>query len=98
MELVARKADLVRELQFFQQIVERNNPVPRRATRLREGRGNEVTLLAPRLEVALRSRCEAAVNKPGSVTMPAQKLYEVVRAPPHGDLNLPTHKDGPGPQ
>jgi hypothetical protein len=28
MELVARKADLVRELQFFQQIVERKNTIP----------------------------------------------------------------------
>ncbi len=65
MELVARKADLVRELQFFQQIVERKNTIPILANVLLEGSGNEVTLLATDLEVALRSRCEAAVNKPG---------------------------------
>ena len=82
MELVARKADLVRELQFFQQIVERKNTIPILANVLLEGSGNECTLLATDLEVALRSRCEAAVNKPGSVTLPAKKLYEVVRALP----------------
>ncbi len=94
MELVARKADLVRELQFFQQIVERKNTIPILANVLMEGTGNEVTLLATDLEVALRSRCEAAVNKPGSVTLPAKKLYEVVRALPDGDVNIETDKGG----
>ena len=94
MELVARKADLVRELQFFQQIVERKNTIPILANVLLEGTGNEVTLLATDLEVALRSRCEAAVNKPGSVTLPAKKLYEVVRALPDGDVNIETDKGG----
>jgi DNA polymerase-3 subunit beta len=94
MELVARKADLVRELQFFQQIVERKNTIPILANVLIESTGNEVTLLATDLEVALRSRCEAAVNKPGSVTLPAKKLYEVVRALPDGDVNIETDKGG----
>src|SRR6185295_5900000 len=94
MELVARKADLVRELQFFQQIVERKNTIPILANALLEGTGNEVTLLATDLEVALRSLCEAAVGKPGSVTLPAKKLYEVVRALPDGDVNIETDKGG----
>jgi DNA polymerase-3 subunit beta len=94
MELVARKADLVRELQFFQQIVERKNTIPILANVLLEGSGNECTLLATDLEVALRSRCEAAVNKPGSVTLAAKKLYEIVRALPDGDVNIETDKGG----
>ncbi len=94
MELVARKADLVRDLQFFQQIVERKNTIPILANVLIEGSGNEVTLLATDLEVALRSKCEAAVNKPGSITLPAKKLYEVVRALPDGDVNIETDKGG----
>jgi DNA polymerase-3 subunit beta len=94
MELVARKADLVRELQFFQQIVERKNTIPILANVLLEASGNECTLLATDLEVALRSKCEAAVSKPGSVTLPAKKLYEVVRALPEGDVTISTDKGG----
>jgi len=94
MELVARKADLVRELQFFQQIVERKNTIPILANVLIEASGNELTLLATDLEVALRSRCEAAVDNPGSVTLPAKKLYEVVRALPDGDVKLESEKGG----
>jgi DNA polymerase-3 subunit beta len=96
MELVARKADLVRELQFFQQIVERKNTIPILANVLIESTGNEVTLLATDLEVALRSRCEAAVDQPGAVTLPAKKLYEVVRALPEADVKLQTEKGGAG--
>src|SRR5918998_508437 len=96
MELVARKADLVRELQFFQQIVERKNMIPILANVLIESNGNELTLLATDLEVALRSRCEAAVDKAGAVTLPAKKLYEVVRALPEADVRLETEKGGTG--
>ncbi len=94
MELVARKADLVRELQFFQQIVERKNTIPILANVLIEATGNEITLLATDLEVTLRSRAEAAITRHGAVTLPAKKLYEVVRALPDGDVNIETEKGG----
>ena len=96
MELVARKADLVRELQFFQQIVERKNTIPILANVLLESTGNDLTLLATDLEVALRSRCEAAVERAGAVTLPAKKLYEVVRALPESDVRLEIEKGGAG--
>lgn len=94
MELVARKADLVRELQFFQQIVERKNTIPILANVLLETDGNSVKLLATDIEVTLSSRCEAAVDKPGAITLPAKKLYEIVRALPDGDVKLQSSKDG----
>lgn len=98
MELVARKADLVRELQFFQQIVERKNTIPILANVLIEATGHEITLLATDLEVTLRSRAEAAVSRHGAVTLPAKKLYEVVRALPDGDVTIETEKAGSGVQ
>jgi DNA polymerase III subunit beta len=96
MELVARKADLLRELQFFQQIVERKNTIPILANVLLESTGSELTLLATDLEVALRSRCEAAVDQAGAVTLPAKKLYEVVRALPEADVRFETEQNGTG--
>ncbi len=94
MELVARKADLVRELQFFQQIVERKNTIPILANVLIETDGNSIRLLATDIEVTLTSSCEAAVDKPGAVTLPAKKLYEIVRSLPDGDVKLVSTKDG----
>lgn len=94
MELVARKTDLVRELQFFQQIVERKNTIPILANVLIDTDGNSIRLLATDIEVTLTSSCEAAVDKPGAVTLPAKKLYEIVRSLPDGDVKLASSKDG----
>ena len=63
MELVVRKADLLRELQLFQGIVERKNTIPILANVLIEADGDQVKLLATDLEVGLRSRCQASVSK-----------------------------------
>ena len=88
MELVVRKNDLLRELQLFQGIVERKNTIPILANVLIEARGDEVQLLATDLEVGLRSRCEASVSKAGALTLPAKKLYEIVKALPDTDVRI----------
>jgi len=94
MELVVRKNDLLRELQLFQGIVERKNTIPILANVLIEANGNEVRLLATDLEVALRSRCQASVGKSGSLTLPAKKLYEIVKALPETDVRIEEDKNG----
>jgi DNA polymerase-3 subunit beta len=94
MELVVRKNDLLRELQLFQGIVERKNTIPILANVLIEAKGDELRMLATDLEVALRSRCTASVAKGGSLTLPAKKLYEVVKALPETDVRIQEDKNG----
>jgi DNA polymerase III subunit beta len=94
MELVVRKTDLLRELQLFQGIVERKNTIPILANVLLEAKGDEVKLLATDLEVGLRSRCTASVAKGGSLTLPAKKLYEIIKALPETDVRIEEDKNG----
>ena len=94
MELVVRKNDLLRELQLFQGIVERKNTIPILANVLIEANGDEVRMLATDLEVALRSKCAASVAKSGSLTLPAKKLYEVIKALPETDVRIQEDKNG----
>jgi DNA polymerase III subunit beta len=94
MELVVRKTDLLRELQLFQGIVERKNTIPILANVLMDAKDGEVRLLATDLEVGLRSRCEATVAKSGSLTLPAKKLYEIVKALPETDVRIEEDKGG----
>ncbi|MDA1184233.1 MAG: DNA polymerase III subunit beta [Acidobacteria bacterium] len=94
MQLVVRKNDLLRELQLFQGIVERKNTIPILANVLIEANGDEVRMLATDLEVALRSRCPATVGKNGSLTLPAKKLYEILRALPETDVRIEEDKQG----
>ena len=94
MELVVRKTDLLRELQLFQGIVERKNTIPILANVLLEANGAEVKMLATDLEVGLRSKCTATVSKSGSLTLPAKKLYEIIKALPETDVRIEEDKGG----
>jgi DNA polymerase-3 subunit beta len=94
MELVVRKNELLRELQLFQGIVERKNTIPILANVLIEAKGDEVRMLATDLEVALRSKCHASVAKGGSLTLPAKKLYEIIKALPETDVRIEEDKKG----
>jgi DNA polymerase III subunit beta len=94
MELVVRKTDLLRELQLFQGIVERKNTIPILANVLLEANGEEVKMLATDLEVGLRSKCTASVSKGGSLTLPAKKLYEIIKALPETDVRIEEDKGG----
>src|SRR5881227_515164 len=94
MELVVRKTDLLRELQLFQGIVERKNTIPILANVLLNAADGEVKMLATDLEVGLRSKCAATVAKPGTLTLPAKKLYEIVKALPDTDIRISQDKSG----
>jgi DNA polymerase-3 subunit beta len=94
MELVVRKTELLRELQLFQGIVERKNTIPILANVLIEAKDDEVRMLATDLEVALRSRCQASVAKGGSLTLPAKKLYEIIKALPETDVRIQEDRNG----
>ncbi len=89
MEFSVKRTDLLRELQLFQGIIERKNTIPILANILVEANGEkEVNLLATDLEVGLRSKCVALDVKEGSLTIPAKKLYEIVRALPETTIQI----------
>ena len=94
MEFVARKMDLLRELQLFQGIVERKNTIPILANVLMEAKSDEVRFLATDLEVGLRSKCQATIAKGGSLTLPAKKFYEIVKSLPETEIRITEDKGG----
>jgi DNA polymerase III subunit beta len=94
MELVVRKNDLLRELQLFQGIVERKNTIPILANVLIDAKADQMSLLATDLEVGLRSTCAATVKKPGTITLPAKKFYEIVKSLPETDIRVADDKGG----
>src|SRR4029450_10005058 len=94
MELSVSKADLLRELKFFQGIVERKNTIPILANVLMDAKGSELRLAATDLEVGPTSRCPAKIEKPGSLTLPAKKLFEIVKSLPDTDVLIQEDKNG----
>jgi len=88
MELVIRKGDLLRELQLLQGIIERRTTLPVLANVLLKAADGEVLLLATDLEIGLWSRCQASVARPGTLTLPARKLFDIVKALPETDVRI----------
>ena len=89
MELTVQKSDLLHELQLCQGIVERKNTIPILGNVLLETNDDgRVRLLATDLEVGLRSQCPASVARAGALTIPAKKLFEIVRALPETEITI----------
>ena len=92
MEIVVRKADLLRELQLFQGIVERKNTIPILANIKFDAEGDQVRFSATDLETAMSSTCAATVKRPGTMTLPARKLFEIVKSLPETDVRIAIDK------
>jgi len=88
MEFTVSKADLVRELNLSQGVVEKKTTIPILSNVLLEAAGEKVVLTATDLELGIRCSCPARVSKDGAGTIPARRLLEYVRLLPDVDLNV----------
>ncbi len=88
MEFVIKQSDLVRELQTVTGVVEKRATLPILANLLIEAGPSGLSVGASDLEVTIRGTAKATVVKPGSVTLPAGKLYEIARSLPESDVQF----------
>ena len=88
MEFTVSKADLVRELNLSQGVVEKKTTIPILSNVLLEASGDRVVITATDLELAIRSSCPARVTKPGAGTIPAKRLLDYVRLLPDADVQV----------
>ncbi|HEY4492275.1 MAG TPA: DNA polymerase III subunit beta, partial [Acidobacteriota bacterium] len=83
LEFTIEKQPFLKELQLLQGIIERKNTMPILANLLLSADQSGIELTASDLEVALRIQAvDANVKKPGQATVPAKKIFEIVRALP----------------
>jgi DNA polymerase-3 subunit beta len=88
MEFTVSKADLVRELNLSQGVVERKTTIPILSNVLLEAIGESLMLTATDLELAIRCHAPARVKSGGAGTIPAKKLLDYVRLLPEADLTI----------
>lgn len=88
MEFTVSKADLVRELNLSQGVVEKKTTIPILSNVLLEVSGERVSLTATDLELGIRCSSPAKVKSSGAGTIPAKKLLDYVRLLPDGDVTF----------
>ncbi len=88
MEFTVTKADLVRELNLSQGVVEKKTTIPILSNVLLEAEEGRINLTATDLEIGIRCSCPARVKKQGASTIPAKRLLDYVRLLPDADLDV----------
>jgi DNA polymerase-3 subunit beta len=88
MEIKAKRGDLLATLYWAQSIVERRNTMPILANALIDAQKEKIQLAATDLEVGVRGVVDGEVVKPGTLTVNAKKLYEIIREIPTEQVQL----------
>src|SRR4029450_12968376 len=88
MELTVKRGDFLNELTLMQGVVERKNTIPILSNILLRAADGHLSFTSTDLDLTLLSQAEAKVTRPGSVTVPARKLFDLIRNLPEADVNL----------
>lgn len=88
MEFTVRKFDLLQELTLIQGVVERKTTIPILANVLVRASGTDLGILATDLDIGLKSVCPIKLTTAGTMTLPAKRLYEIVRALPDKEIKF----------
>jgi DNA polymerase III subunit beta len=88
MKLTIKKEEFLKGLQRIQGVVEKKNTMPILSNMLLTAEGKSLEIVATDLEIGLRGRYAAEVDKPGAVTVSAKKMYEIVRELPAEDVQI----------
>ncbi len=93
MEFTVSRADLVRELNLSQGVVEKKTTIPILSNVLLEADRDRIVLTATDLELGIRCSCPARVKKAGAGTIPARRLLDYVRLLPDADVQVKTQEN-----
>jgi DNA polymerase-3 subunit beta len=88
MELTVAKADLQKELQLCQGVVEKRSTIPILSNVLLRAADGRLQMAATDLDVTILSSCPARVTTPGGVTIEAKRLFDIVRSLPDEDVHI----------
>ena len=88
MELKLRRGDFLNELTLLQGVVERKNTIPILSNILLKASDGHLNFTSTDLDLTLLTQAVANVSRPGSVTVPARKLFDLIRNLPESDVSL----------
>ena len=88
MKLKIKKDEILKGLQRIQGVVDKKNTMPILSNMLLVADGKGIEIIATDLEIGLRGRYAAEVEKPGAVTVSAKKMFEIVRELPEEDVEI----------
>ena len=86
MKLSVSKEKLLEGLQTVQNVVSTRTTLPILSNVLLEAADGQLRLTTTDLDVGMRGAIEAAIEKPGAATLPARRLFSIVRELPSAEI------------
>lgn len=86
MKFETKREQLLKLLQQVIGVVERRQTLPILSNVLAVAGDQELTVTATDLEVELSARAQLAIDEPGETTLPARKLFDILRALPENAM------------
>ncbi len=88
MKFSVAKEKLLEGLQQVQNVVSTRTTLPILSNVLLQAHGDEIHLTTTDLDVGVRGSCEADVEKDGATTLPARRLFNIVRELPSSEIQI----------
>ena len=88
MKFSVSKEKLLEGLQTVQNVVSTRTTLPILSNVLLQANGTELKLTTTDLDVGVRGSVEATVEKPGATTLPARRLFTIIRELPTSDVQI----------
>src|SRR5438046_10069535 len=88
MKFSVTKGKLLEGLQQVQNVVSTRTTLPILSNVLLQADKDEIHLTTTDLDVGVRGSCEAHVDKTGATTLPARRLFNIVRELPSSEIQL----------
>src|SRR4029077_5302095 len=88
MKFSATKEKLLEGLQQVQNVVSTRTTLPILSNVLLQAKGSEVHLTTTDLDVGVRGAFEASVEKDGATTLPARRLFTIIRELPSSEVQF----------
>ncbi|MGH9685494.1 MAG: DNA polymerase III subunit beta [Candidatus Acidiferrales bacterium] len=86
MDFFVERSDLVKELNFVRNAVEKRSTIPVLSHFLLEAEGFELRITATDMEVTARTTCQAKVKTKGAAVIPGLRFLEIVRSAASGEI------------
>jgi DNA polymerase-3 subunit beta len=88
MDFFIEKSRVLKELALTQGVVEKKTTIPILSNVLVEAEGGILKISATDLDLGMCCHCPAKVQSPGSGTIPAKRLLEIVRSLPEAEVHF----------
>lgn len=90
MKLTITREKFLEGLQLVQNVVSSRTTLPVLSNVLIQTGEGSVTFSTTDLDTGIRTQVEAEVGKPGSITLPARKLFSIIKQLPAAEISLET--------